>query len=347
MKKIIVLGGAGFIGTNIVRFAGKRGVRSVVFDNFSRAGSDYNAQTFTEDAPAIVDIITGNVAKTANVENLFDKHGDADAVFHMAGQVAVTTSLANPRLDFEANALGTINVLEAMRAHKSPAPLIFASSNKVYGNLEDLATECVKDRYVFKDYPNGIDESFPLSFLSPYGCSKGTADQYVLDYSRLFGLKTIVFRQSCIYGRHQFGTLDQGWVAWFVISALLGKTITIFGDGKQVRDILFADDLMDAYWKATDNIETTNGQAYNIGGGSFSISLLELIAILEELLGRTIPIEFSSARPGDQKVFICDSAKAKADFGWAPVTDQNQGLETFVAWIRDHLLEIKKYGNFD
>jgi CDP-paratose 2-epimerase len=244
--------------------------------------------------------------------------------------------------------LGTFNVLDAIREIYGIkgkisgwsrvleyAPLvIYASTNKVYGRMEDVEVVERNSRYEYKNFPLGISESHPLDFHSPYGCSKGAADQYVIDYSRIYGLKTVSFRQSCIYGYRQFGIEDQGWVAWFTIACILGKPITIYGDGKQVRDVLFIDDMVDAYIKVIENIDKVNGKAYNIGGGpQNTLSLLELIAFFEDLSGKKIIYSFDNWRIGDQPVFICNVRKAKDDFGWEPKTIVEDGLKKLFDWV--------------
>jgi len=253
--------------------------------------------------------------------------------------VAVTTSVLDPQTDFRINAFGTLNVLEALRLFgKKSASLIYSSTNKVYGGLEDLKVVETESRYQFSDLI-GIDEFRNLDFHSPYGCSKGCADQYVRDYSRIYGLNTVVFRQSCIYGPRQFGVEDQGWVAWFIIALLTGKPITIYGDGKQVRDLLYVDDLTRAYTLALDQIETTRGQVFNIGGGQdFAISVwFDFKNILEKLLKKNIEAPLAPWRPGDQKIFISDISKAKTVFGWQPLISPNEGITNLFNWVSENL----------
>lgn len=255
---------------------------------------------------------------------------------HEAAQVAVTTSVADPRADFEINALGTFNVLEAARQFTPSAVVIYASTNKVYGNMEHIAVREEPRRYVYADTPEGLDEAEPLDFHSPYGCSKGCAEQYVRDYSRIYGLKSVVFRQSCIYGTRQFGMEDQGWVAWFTIATVLGRPITIYGDGKQVRDILWVEDLVDLYLRAIERIDIAAGGIYNAGGGpENTLSLLELLDHLEHLSGRPIEKRFSDWRPGDQKVFIAHCGKASRELGWNPSVAPLEGVERLLKWVRD------------
>ncbi|MEN8246674.1 MAG: GDP-mannose 4,6-dehydratase, partial [Thermodesulfobacteriota bacterium] len=257
-------------------------------------------------------------------------------LFHFAGQVAVTTSVADPREDFEINALGTFNMLELVRNSKGKKPaFFFSSTNKVFGGMEDVSIEEGESRYFYRDLPQGISESRILDFHSPYGCSKGAADQYVRDYARIYGLKTVVFRQSCIYGYRQFGVEDQGWVAWFVIATVLNRPITIYGDGKQVRDVLFIEDLIAAYSRAWDNISEASGNVYNIGGGpANTISLLDLIALLKEEVSPAIPLSYADWRPGDQPVYVSDISKAETELGWRPQVAWDQGVRKLVKWVK-------------
>lgn len=340
-KKVIVPGGAGFIGTNFCKSALARGCEVVVFDNLSRAGAEQNLEYLDGLSDGRLHFIKGNVETRSHVEDLFSQHGDAGLILQLAGQVAVTTSIEDPRTDFESNLLGTFHLLEAMRAAGSPAAFIFASTNKVYGKLDGIEVEEGDTRWRFRDRPRGIDESVTLEFLSPYGCSKGAADQYVLDYARIYGLNSTVFRQSCIYGPHQFGIEDQGWVAWFLIAVLSGKPLTIYGDGKQVRDVLYVDDLVEAYWAAAENIERTRGQAYNIGGGEFRLSLLELIGMMKNDLGIPVSHEFDAPRPADQKVYVSDVRKALKDFAWKPVIPPDEGVSMLAKWVKINLSNMK------
>jgi CDP-paratose 2-epimerase len=271
------------------------------------------------------------------VQAAIAEHRDATLVLHLAGQVAVTTSVKNPRMDFQANALGTFNLLEALRLAKVQAPIIYASTNKVYGGMEDVGVVEREGRYTYRDVPNGIAETHQLDFHSPYGCSKGAADQYVRDYARIYGLRTVVMRQSCIYGYRQFGLEDQGWVAWFIIAAQLGKPISIYGDGKQVRDILFVEDLIDAYEAAAARIEQVKGGVFNLGGGrANTISLLDLLGYLGERLGKPVPVTKMPWRPGDQRCFIADTTKAQRELGWTPKTSWRQGLDKLYDWVEQN-----------
>jgi CDP-paratose 2-epimerase len=258
----------------------------------------------------------------------------ADLVIHNAGQVAVTTSVTDPRTDFEINAAGTFEVLEALRASRRRPPLVFSSTNKVYGALEGLRSRRRGRRYVLVDAPYGVAERFPLDFHSPYGCSKGAADQYVRDYARIYDLPTVVFRKSCIYGPRQFGVEDQGWVAWFAIAALLKRDITIFGDGRQVRDVLHVEDLVRAYEAAVRSPDKVAAQAFNVGGGPGSIlSLLDLIQMLEEHLKRRIPLLWDEWRPGDQRVYVSDIRRLETVLGWKPEIDAETGIAQLIGWV--------------
>jgi CDP-paratose 2-epimerase len=245
--------------------------------------------------------------------------------------------VTEPRHDFEVNALGTFNLLEAARRHAPSAAFLYASTNKVYGGLEHVGVEQRNGRYTFRDSPGGISEDEPLDFHSPYGCSKGAADQYVRDYARIYGLRTVVFRQSCIYGWRQFGVEDQGWVAWFTIAAVTGKPVTIYGDGRQVRDLLFVEDLCEAYDAAVERIERASGQVFNLGGGpDNTLSLLELVEHLDRLTGRPLRPSFAAWRPGDQPVFVADVSRASEALGWRPRTGVTEGVEKLAAWVQEN-----------
>jgi CDP-paratose 2-epimerase len=329
--RILVTGGAGFIGSNAVaRFKGE-GHQVAVLDNLSRAGASVNADWLLREHGVAVERV--NVAEAGAVEAAVARLSP-EVVVHCAGQVAVTSSVADPRRDFEDNALGTLNVLEALRRRAPRAILLYTSTNKVYGGLEDLKVERRGERWTWPELAQGCPEDRPLDFHSPYGCSKGAADQYVRDYARIYGLRTVVFRQSCIYGYRQFGVEDQGWVAWFTIQSLKGAPVTIFGDGYQVRDVLFVEDLLDAYMAAVARIEVAQGSVYNLGGGpENALSLRELVHKLDGLSGRPLEVRHADWRPGDQRVFIADVRKARRELGWSPRVGVDLGLGKLHAWL--------------
>jgi CDP-paratose 2-epimerase len=263
---------------------------------------------------------------------------DADVIVHLAGQVAVTTSVTNPRDDFEANALGTFNTLEAARLSGRDPIFIYASTNKVYGGMDDVKLTEEATRWLYADLKHGCPETQPLDFHSPYGVSKGAGDQYVRDYARIYGLRSVVLRQSCIYGPRQFGIEDQGWLAWMIIAAVTGRRITIYGDGKQVRDVLHVNDLLNAYDAAVEKIEVAKGQIYNMGGGPRNVMAIwaEFGPILERLLGKKIEVDRADWRPGDQKVFYADFRKAQRELGWEPKIDLEEGIEMLFNWVKEN-----------
>lgn len=338
--KWLITGGAGFIGCNVAKRLLDIGDEVIIFDNLSRKGTDINLKWLRDQGK--FDFIKGDVRNFNELKRVSKKHKDIDVVLHLAAQVAVTTSVANPREDFEINALGTFNVCEAVRQFMPDAILLYASTNKVYGEMKDIKVVEKNGRYEYADLLSGVSEDKPLDFHSPYGCSKGAADQYVLDYSRIYNLKTVSFRQSCIYGYHQFGIEEQGWVAWFTICAVTGRKITIYGDGKQVRDILFVDDLIDCYINAVKKINTASGKAFNIGGGTENaISLLELIKILENITGKKIKYNFANRRPGDQKIFISNINKAKRELDWSPKIKKEEGIALLYKWIIESREKLK------
>ena len=333
-RHYLVTGGAGFIGSNYVHRLVQRGEKVTIYDNLSRAGAPRNIawleETFGKEAFRLV------VGDLRNADLLTETAKDADVIVHLGGQVAVTTSVTKPRDDFEANALGTFNALEAARLSGRDPIFIYSSTNKVYGGMDDVEIVEEATRWRYKDLLEGASETQPLDFHSPYGCSKGTGDQYVRDYARIYGLRSVVFRQSCIYGPRQFGVEDQGWLAWMVIAAVTGRQITIYGDGKQVRDVLHVNDLLDAYDAAVERIERAKGQVYNMGGGPRNVLAIwaEFGPILERLLGRKIEVARADWRPGDQRVFYADFRKAKHDLDWEPKIDLEEGIEMLFEWIQ-------------
>ncbi len=335
LPRILVTGGCGFIGSNLVDRLLSRGECVVAFDNLSRRGAVKNAEWLRGKHGAKFELIRADIR---DARALADAAHDADAIYHLAAQVAVTTSVTDPRSDFEINALGTFNALEAARASGRNPLFVFASTNKVYGGMDDVGVIEKETRYAYRDLRGGASEAQPLDFHSPYGCSKGAADQYVRDYQRIYGLRTVVFRQSAVYGYRQFGEEDQGWLAWFIIAAVLGKPITIYGDGKQVRDMLFIDDLLDAYDAAAQRIERVAGQVYNLGGGpTNTISVwTEFGPMLEELHRRKIPVGRGDWRPGDQRVCVYDISKAKRELDWEPKVNVPTGVERLYRWVREN-----------
>ena len=333
--KVIVTGGAGFIGCSAADRFVRRGDEVVIIDDLSRPGTSKNLEWLR--TRGSLRHHRADIRDAHAMRDLFARHADAGLVLHLAGQVAVTTSVTDPRSDFEINALGTFNVLEAIRAASIEAPIIFSSTNKVYGGMEDAQVVERGGRYSYGSLAHGVPETRALDFHSPYGCSKGAADQYVRDYHRIYGLRTVVFRQSCIYGYRQFGLEDQGWIAWFTIATHLGRPITVYGDGKQVRDVLFIDDLVDAYERAAERIDVTAGQVYNIGGGPDNVlSLIDLLDYLGERQGSPIQHATANWRPGDQRVYISDISRAARDFGWRPRVDCRTGLERLYDWVAEN-----------
>lgn len=335
-KNYLITGGAGFIGSNYASRLIQRGENVTIYDNFSRSGSVKNYSWLVETyGSQAFKTIEGDVRDAAALATAAQ---EADVLVHLAAQVAVTTSVVHPREDFEINALGTFNLLEAARSSDRKPVVLYTSTNKVYGGMEDVRVQKLETRYAYQDFPDGISEAQPLDFHSPYGCSKGTGDQYVRDYNRIYGIPTVVFRQSCIYGPHQFGMEDQGWVAWFVIAAVTGKPITIYGDGRQVRDLLFVEDLLNAYDLGVEKIQTAAGQIYNVGGGpDKTVSIwTEFCPILEKLVGHSLPVSWGDWRPGDQTIYVSNIAKAQKELGWKPKVGVEEGIELLFRWVSEN-----------
>jgi CDP-paratose 2-epimerase len=330
---IFITGGAGFIGCNLADYHLSRGHQVVIFDNLSRKGTDTNLTWLQERHSGLLTFTLGDIRDFDALRDAVPS--DTERVYHMAGQVAVTTSVAEPREDFESNALGTFNVLEAVRTVAPQAIAFYASTNKVYGGMEEVVIVEEETRYRYRDLPLGVSEDQLLDFHSPYGCSKGCGDQYVRDYARIYGLRTVVFRQSCIYGLRQFGVEDQGWVAHFCIAARLGRPIAIYGNGKQVRDVLWIDDLIAAYEAAAARIDASAGQVYNIGGGPGNTMSIwaEFGPMLEKLAGRSIPVTYADWRPGDQPVYVSDIRKAERELGWYPSISVEEGIGRLWKWV--------------
>ena len=335
--KFLIFGGCGFLGSNLASEVLKLGHDLAIYDNLSRLGSENNKlwlQTLGKF------VMFENDVRDADKVAQVVKEFKPDVIFHTAGQVAMTKSLENPRNDFEINALGTFNVLEAVRLHSPDSALFFSSTNKVYGDLEQFHYRETPTRYICEEFPNGFPESLPLDFRTPYGCSKGAADQYIKDYALCYGLKTVVFRHSSIFGGRQFSTFDQGWIGWFVKQAVdtkhnrLKEPFTISGNGKQVRDVLFASDIISCYFDALKNIHKTAGQTFNIGGGfENSLSLLELFDLCNKFLDIKMNYKELPPRQSDQKVFIADISKAEKLFGWVPKTSKDEGVQKMIRWV--------------
>lgn len=336
--KLLITGGCGFLGSNLASYGIESGYQVTVFDNLSRLGASQNLEWLR--GLGDFTFIHGDTRNKNDVETLI-KNGQFDACFHLAGQVAMTTSIENPYKDFQINTMGALNLLDSIRKYSPHTAVFFSSTNKVYGDLENYTYDETKTRYLCREFPNGFDESVPLDFRSPYGCSKGAADQYMLDYYRIFEVKTTVFRHSSMYGSRQFATYDQGWIGWFVQKAiekyqnLQCEPFTISGNGKQVRDILHAKDMIRLYYTALEHVDQVCGQAYNIGGTmEQSLSLLELFALLNELLGIRLEYTQLPPRQSDQKVFVADITKIRERIGWRPEVAARDGVEAMVEWVR-------------
>jgi CDP-paratose 2-epimerase len=332
VDQVLITGGAGFIGTNLADCLLRLGVGVTIYDSLTRQGTEQNLDWLRAQHGARLAFIRGDVRAAAGLRAAVR---GCDSVFHFAAQVAVTTSLTDPRGDFEVNALGTLNVLEAARQAPRPPAVLFTSANKFYGSRGDLPLLEQPGRWALAACPLGIDESRPLDFHSPYGCSKGAADQYVRDYARIYGLRTVVFRMSCIYGPHQFGNEDQGWVAHFLISAVRDRPIIIYGDGKQVRDILFVEDLVNALLAARARIERVAGEVFNIGGGPGNTLAVwtEFAPLIQRLTSRLPAVTRRAMRPGDQAVYISDIRKAARLLDWQPRVSVAEGCAQLHAWI--------------
>jgi len=335
-KNFFITGGAGFIGSNYVSRLLERGENVTIYDNLSRAGTSRNLAWLKEKFGEGAFQLTVGDVRDATLLKVSSRA--ADIIIHLAAQVAVTTSVVNPREDFEINAHGTFNVLEAARLNERRPVILYASTNKVYGEMVDVKVIEDTTRWRYTDLPLGCPETQPLDFHSPYGCSKGSGDQYVRDYARIYDLPSVVLRQSCIYGPRQFGVEDQGWLAWMIIAAVTGRPLTICGDGKQIRDVLHVDDLLDAYDAVIAKIDTVQGQVYNLGGGPENTMSIwnEFGPLLEKLLGKSVPVKRSDWRPGDQKVFVADIRKAGRELGWSPKVGVEEGVGRMIEWVREN-----------
>ena len=335
--KLLITGGCGFLGCNLAAHALSQGYDLVVFDNMSRYGAAQNLIWLQEQGK--FSFMYGDIRNQSDISRTV-KLFHPDYVFHLAGQVAMTTSIQNPKLDFEVNVIGSINLLESIREYVPEAAIIYSSTNKVYGDLDQFTYREKGMRYECTERPNGFDETTPLDFRSPYGCSKGAADQYMLDYARVFGLNTVVFRHSSMYGGRQFATYDQGWIGWFCQQAAATKSqtlkepFTISGNGKQVRDVLHADDMISLYFSALEHIAAAKGKAFNIGGGiENSLSLLELFALLENICGVKLAYTMLPFRASDQRVFMADISRARQLIEWHPRTKIQDGLRLMIDWV--------------
>jgi len=336
--KILITGGCGFLGSNLADESSRKSHETLIFDNLSRVGAKENLKALK--ALDNIHHIHGDVRNPADITSVVQDF-NPDAVFHLAGQVAMTTSISNPRKDFEINTVGSFNVLEAVRQYAPHAKVIYSSTNKVYGDLQTV--DCVEgpSRYQIPEYPNGLNETLPLDFQSPYGCSKGAADQYMLDFHRIYGLKTTVFRHSSMYGPHQYATFDQGWVGWFCLQAAKTEQnphrapFTISGNGKQVRDVLHSRDLVNLYFATLEHNSGDFGRAFNIGGGmENSLSLLELFAMLETFIGKKLNYTKLPPRISDQAFFVADNSAATAQFSWCPEITAKNGIRSMLDWTR-------------
>lgn len=336
--KFLITGGCGFVGSNLAMEVIRRNEKLVIFDNLSRLGSTQNLNFLS--SMGKFNFVHGDIRNFNDIESVIQDEMP-DVIFHLAGQVAMTTSMANPRLDFEINAVGSLNLLESVRKHSKNSIIIYSSTNKVYGDLEYIAYKELETRYIAKLYPDGFNEKLALDFHSPYGCSKGSADQYMLDYARFFGLRTVVLRHSTMYGVNQYSTADQGWIGWFCKKGIELKygslnQFTISGNGKQVRDVLFADDVVSCYFALLENIDKVQGNAFNIGGGvSNSLSLIELFHIIEKLLDISLKYEELPWRESDQKVFIANNNKINRMTGWNPRVDKVDGVKKMIMWLEE------------
>jgi CDP-paratose 2-epimerase len=334
-RNILVTGGAGFVGSNLANSLLHDGHKVTIFDALYRRGTEHNLAWLKEQHPGRIRFIRGDVRDFDTVQSVV---ADAEVVYHLAGQVAVTTSVDDPRTDYEINSLGTFNILEAARQSGHKPTVVFTSTNKVYGGMEEIATVEKTTRYEYRDLALGVPESQPLDFHSPYGCSKGAADQYVRDYARIYDLPAVVFRMSCIYGPRQFGNEDQGWIAHFLIAAQTGKPITIYGNGKQVRDVLYVEDLVRAFKLAVEKIDRTAGQVFNIGGGPNNTLAVwhEFREILSDLKGEKVHARYSDWRPGDQPCYVSDIRKAKELMDWHPQVEKETGIRRLWEWVSAH-----------
>ena len=338
-KKILITGGAGFIGSNTAFYFSKKGWKIYLIDNLSRKGSKNNLLNLRKNIKLIFD--KADISNFKKISKIL-KSIRPNLIIHCAGQVTVTKSVVNPRNDFNTNALGSFNILESIRLFSNKTKFINISTNKVYGDVLNKKVSETNKRYRFLGKLKSVNENYPLDLYSPYGCSKGIADQYTRDYSRIYNLDTIVLRLSCIYGTMQYGIEDHGWIVWLTIKSYFGKKIKIFGNGKQVRDALYIDDLVRLFFKLSKSKKNTN-KIYNIGGGSRnSTSLLELINILDKKMNKKNKFKKFKWRPGDQKIYISDISKIKKEYNWYPKISFSDGLDKIIGWINKNEMIIKK-----
>lgn len=336
-KKFLITGGCGFLGSNIAAKLIESGQEVIVFDNLYRFGASENLDWLKKKGEFT--FLHRDIRNSSDVQDAIYRI-KPDVIFHLAGQVAMTTSVERPSFDFDINVVGSFNLLEVVRIHSPESIIIYSSTNKVYGDMEQYTYEENESRYICNEFPNGFNEEVSLNFSSPYGCSKGAADQYMLDYHKMFGIKTVVFRHSSIFGGRQFSTFDQGWVGWFIQQGILQAKdenhpkFTVSGNGKQVRDLLFVDDAINCYLSAYSNIDKVKGQAFNIGGGfDNSLSIIELFQYLEEKYQFKLRYEHIEKRASDQRVFIADTKKISSMTGWNPIIDQKSGLYKMCHWM--------------
>jgi len=340
--KYLITGGCGFLGSNISRQILKQDSELIIYDNLSKSTSEQNLRWLQEHGNLV--FVNGSVSDFQSLSAVIRRE-EPDVIYHLAGQVAMTTSINDPRLDFDTNVLGSFNLLEAVRLYSPETTIVYSSTNKVYGDLEELTYEESETRYHCPRFPTGFNEKMGIDFHSPYGCSKGAADQYMLDYARIFGIRTIVFRHSSMYGSRQYGTYDQGWVSWFAQKAVETKSnpscsFTISGTGKQVRDLLHADDMVSLYIDAPKHVNTAKGQAYNIGGGmENSLSLIELFKLLERELDVILNYQPVDSRISDQKIFVADLTKASIAFNWSPKVNNITGIHRTLDWISSSIFK--------
>jgi len=334
--KVFITGGAGFVGSNVANYFAIKRHEVLILDNLSASGAKLNLDWLRGNHPGL-QFWEGDIRQAELLDLLLEQHPDVDVILHFAACASTPASIRNPRTDFETNALGTLNLLEAVRRRCPGTLFIFPSTHKVYGALDNVPIIEKRSRWEFRHLPRGVSEEQPLHFHSPHACSKGAADQYVRAYTRTYGLRTVILRQSSTYGLRQFGTEDHGWIAWFTIAAVLGKPVTIYGDGKQMRDILFIDDLLALLDRILEMRDEVAGKVYNVGGGKRNtLSVRELLHLLRELTGRDVEINLAQWRPGDQPVYVSDITRAEEDLQWEPRVSPRRGVSRLYEWVMDY-----------